>query len=359
MARGNRREPRCSNSWRPSDGPLPPQSGQSSSRWSSVPLKPSDWFSIAQLSPLASRRYSDIDQRLTPAATQGIPRLPIHTFKNPNLIPIVPRRSQNTQSPLLTDEFGQYKEVEEEQLPQIWHTAINDLIRRTAHDYDLVMNYERDAEGGQRWLPGDIARIRDVGKTLHRDIFALRRWQRVVAQPGDQDRTMMMHIKREAHFVKLLCERVQDAITKYEQKCNLELLRDGVCAQDEDGNLYKATTPEDFVAEGGFLHNKLQPTNEGVEDGGWSHPQDYYQDQYPDYGGAAIFGPSSDTVPASLSQRNLAFEVAFRSTPFDRLKRETTPQTSRQLSEQPITLHPGGSVDSQTSKTHPSSDGSK
>lgn len=274
-------------------------------------------------------------------------------------MPVVPRRSQTAQSPSLTGEPGQYEEFEEEQLPQIWHTSIDDLIRRTAHDYDLVMNYERDAEGGQRWLPGDIARIRDVGKNLHRDIFALRRWQRIVAQQGDQDKIMMMHIKREANFAKLLCERVQGAIIKYEQKCNLELLRDSVYAQDEDGNLYKPTTPEALVAEGGFLYNEPPPTNESIEDDGWKYSQGHYQDQYPDHRGAATFGLSSDTVPSSSSQRNLAFDFAFQSTPFDRLKRETTYQTSGQPSEQPVPLHIGGVLDGKISKPYPSSYGSK
>ncbi|KAF3051740.1 hypothetical protein E8E11_008040 [Didymella keratinophila] len=218
------------------------------------------------------------------------------------------------------------------------------------------MNYERDAEGGQRWLPADIAHIRNVGKNLHRDIFALRRWQRIVAQQGDQDKVMMMHIKREANFVKLLCERVQSAIAKCEQKCNLELLRDGVYAQDEDGNLYKPIAPREFVAEGGYLHNVSLSSNEGVEDGSWErhqdYNQDYNQDRCPDYSSAATFGMPPDTGPSTHSKRNLTFDFAFQSTPFDRLKREATYQPSEQPYEQPITPRSNRIVDGRISKPH-------
>lgn len=115
------------------------------------------------------------------------------------------------------------------------------------------MNYERDAEGGQRWLPEDIATIRAVGKSLHRDIFALMRRRRVIAGLGDQDsKDLMTQAKSAANVVKLLCERVQSAINKYEQKCEFELLRDGVYERDEDGNFYKPTVPQGYVVEADF-----------------------------------------------------------------------------------------------------------
>lgn len=250
---------------------------------------------------------------------------------------------------------GQYEEIEEEQLPQIWHHSIGDLIRRTAYDYDLVMNYERDAEGGQRWLPADIAHIRNVGKNLHRDIFALRRWQRIVAQQGDQDKTMMMHIKREANFMKLLCERVQSAIARHEQKCTVELLRDGVYAQDEDGNLYNPTTPQEFIADGGYLHNVPPASNEGIGDS-WGHRQDYNHEQGPDYGSTAMFGTRPDSGPSSPSTRNLAFDFAFQSTPFGMLKRQVTKQ---QEFEQPVTLRSSGLGNGRFSKPHSTSSRSK
>jgi hypothetical protein len=293
-----------------------------------------------------------MNQRLTPNSTHATPEPPIQMFKNPNLMPVVPHLAQTAQPSLPVRELEQYEEIEEERLPQIWHTSIDDLIRRTAHDYDLIMNYERDAEGGQRWTPRDIAHIRGVGKDLHRDIFALRRWQRVVAQQGDRDKIVMMQIKREANSVKLLCERVQNAIVKYEQKCNLELLRDGVYAQDEDGNLYKPTTPQEFVAEDGCLHNVPQPSNQGIGDGRWQYPQGQNQGVHQDYDSAAWLAASADTQLSSSTKHNLAFDFAFQSTPFDRLKREHTYRKSSAVADQPPASRPGRLLDGRISKPY-------
>lgn len=283
---------------------------------------------MAQPPHPSTQHYPSFDQRLSPATTHATPEPSIQTFKNPNLIPVVPRHSHTAQSFSPAGESQQYEETGEERLPQIWHTSIDDLIRRTAHDYDLIVNYERDAEGGQRWLPRDIAHIRDVGKNLHRDIFALRRWQRVVAEQGDQDKTMMMHIKREANFLKLQCERVQRAIVKYEQKCEFELLRDGVYAQDENGNFYKPTTPQQFVAEGGYPQDVPRPSTEDVEDDSLGRSQDHHQDVYQDYGGTTRLEIPSDTETLSPLKRNLASDFAFQFTPFDKPKREATHQKS-------------------------------
>ncbi|KAF3040558.1 hypothetical protein E8E12_009488 [Didymella heteroderae] len=352
MARGNQREPRCSNSWRPSDGPLSPQAGPPQREQSPVPFECSDRLSVTHTPHPGTRPYSMVDQGLTPDSTRATPESPFQTFKNPNLMPVVPRHPQTAQTSLAADGVGQFKEIEEERLPQIWHTSIDDLIRRTAHDFDLVMNYRRDAEGGQRWTPGDIAHIRDVGKNLHRDIFALRRWQRVVAQQGDQDKIMMMHIKREANFVKLLCERVQSAISKYEQKCNLELLRDGVYAQDEDGNLYKPTAPQEYVVEGGHLHDVTQMSDDGLEDSRWDYPQDDIRGHYQDHGSAARLETPPDTESSSLSKGRLAFDFAFQSNPVGRPRIEATHETSKQPSEQLTISRSGRLADGRILKPH-------
>lgn len=248
----NQQGPRCRNSWRPSDHPLYQQDLRQ--QRSPVRLDPSS----QSLRPATSR------------TSRTTPEPPSQMLKNPNLIPVMPRYPQSTAltSPIAGRDQG-YEQEEEparKRLPQIWHPSIDDLIRRTAHDYDLVMNYERDAEGGQRWLSEDVARIRDIGRHLHNDIFALRRWQRVVAEEGDQDKTMIQKIKRDANFLKLLCERIQKAINKYEQKCGIELLKNGVYAQDEDGNFYKPTSPQQYMAEGGFLQEVAHPSIETTED---------------------------------------------------------------------------------------------
>ncbi|KAJ8111450.1 hypothetical protein OPT61_g5958 [Boeremia exigua] len=255
MVREDMRGPRYRNSWHPGEGPTiqhtdrgkrarspesPVRTGPSSSTWTPRP---------------SARVFPDYNER--PASAQP--------FKNPNLIPVVPRRSHAMETFSPTVGSQQDREVDEERLPQIWHPSIDDLVRRTAHDYDMIMNYERDAEGGQRWLPEDIERIRVVGKNLHRDIFNLRRWPRVVAQHGDQDKHMMIQIKRDANLLKLLCERVQMAIVKYEQKCEFELLRDGVYAQDEDGNFYKPMALHQHVAESGYQQYVPHPSTEYYE----------------------------------------------------------------------------------------------
>ncbi|KAJ4989450.1 hypothetical protein SVAN01_04985 [Stagonosporopsis vannaccii] len=251
MAHGGERELRCRNSWRPSDG-RPSHEPESFTRLRSADQRAPNWSSSPTRAQPRAWISSDYNERWTPASTPAPTELSAQTFKNPNLIPVVPRRSYTRTSSPPAIRSHREEELDEEQLPQIWRPSTDDLIRRTAHDYDLVLNYERDAEGGQRWLPEDIATIRDVGKNLHRDIFALRRRQRVIAKLGDQDKDMIIKAKRAANLVKLLCERVQRAINKYEQKCEFELLRDGAYEQDEDGNFYKPTTPQFYGAEADF-----------------------------------------------------------------------------------------------------------
>ena len=267
--------------------------------------------------------------------TQAMPEPPAEPFRNPNLIPVVPHRSRLSKVYSPVREFYQDEEQEEERLPQIWHTSIDDLVRRTAHDYDLVMNYERDAKGGQRWLPEDIATIRNVGKHLHGDIFALRRWQRVVAEQGDQDRKMMTYIKMNVNSLKLLCERVQRVINKYEQKCEFELLRDGVYAQDEDGNFYKPTSPQQHVAEGGHLQDVARYSIGNAEgDLPAFHPEEYHDEPAISLRGYRT-STEAHTARSHMPKRNLAFDFASQRTPFDHFKEEASPQKSSPTLQSP------------------------
>ncbi|KAF9700261.1 hypothetical protein EKO04_001369 [Ascochyta lentis] len=287
--------------------------------------------------------------RLTPA-THGTLKTPSQAFKNPNLIPVLSRHTRNTA--VVTPDINLQQDAEpEERLPQIWHPSIDDLVRRTAHDYDLVMNYERDAEGGQRWLPEDIATIRDVGKRLHSDIFALRRSQRAVAYQGDQDKKMMQQIKRDANFLKLLCERVQRAINKYEQKCEFELLRDGVYAQDEDGSFYKPTTPQQHVAEGEFLWDDVQPSIKGTEDDHLNihnrHDRLVHKDRHDEIASTWKFQtPPEETQETHrrLPNRSLAVDFLFQQPSFDTVKLEAARQSPPRRSDRVF--------DSRTSNAH-------
>jgi hypothetical protein len=326
---------RCRNSWRPSDGPLSQQVLQRQ-QWSSVsfePMSQSRTLTRApQFNPIQSPPYG---QRLTSATTHATPELPPRVFKNPNLIPIVTRQSTAFTSSTkgLQQRYEQGDEPEEEQLPQIWRPFIDDLIRRTAHDYDLIMNYERDAEGGQRWLSEDIARIRGVGRHLHSNIFALKRWQRIIANEGDQNKAMMQKIKRDANFLKLLCERVQKAINETEQKCEFELLRDGFYAQDEDGNFYKPTSPQQYLAEGGFLQGDVRSSIEFAEDNIqnrlYDRGQSIYQAEkhhrktHPNTRGIWTATDTQDPLGYS-PQRSLTPNFTLEQIPLNRIKSEAS-----------------------------------
>jgi hypothetical protein len=285
------------------------------------------------------------------ATTQAMPEPPAETLRNPNLISVVLRRSRLSKVSSPAREFHQDEEQEDERSPLIWHTSFDDLVRRTAHDYDLVMNYERDAEGGQRWLPEDIATIRNVGKHLHGDIFALKRWQRVVAEQGDQDKKVMMYINRDAKFLKLLCERVQRAINKYEQKCGFELLRDGVYAQDENGNFYKPIPSQQHVAEGGFLQDVAQH-NIGNAEGGRPalHPEEHYSEPVTSSRRYRT-PPKAYTSRNHMPKRNLAFDFASQRTPFDKFKEEVALQKSFTTLQSPA-HRPDRVLNDRISKTH-------
>lgn len=342
MARDHvERELRCQNSWRPSDGPLTPQAGnlrqQQRSPWQSDLSTPSCKItrvpcSSSSQAPRAGFGVSKLPclQHSSSATTHATlePRGP-QAFNNPNLIPVTHPRAQSTAVIALEAGRPQDEQLDSERLPQIWSPTINDLIRRTAHDYDMIMNYERDAEGGQRWLPEDIAIIRDVGKHLHGDIFALRRRQRTLADQGDQDKKMMIQIKRDINLLKLQCERVQEAIHKYEQKCNFELLRDRAYAQDEFGNFYMPIAPQPFASEGRFFQDNARLSIETLEDNTWGRysrgQSTYYaEDQH----GNTLTSMNKSQIPQESypPTRNQVFDLAFQERPLDKMEPEATRQ---------------------------------
>ncbi|KAF1363263.1 hypothetical protein EJ07DRAFT_152761 [Lizonia empirigonia] len=345
MARNRiERELRCQNSWRPSDGPLTSQARdlrqQQRSSWQSDLSTPSCKItrvpcSSSSQAPRAGYGVSKLlyVQRSSSATTHATPepRGP-QAFDNPNLIPVTHTRAQSTTIPAPEAGHPQDEQLDFERLPQIWSPSINNLIRRTAHDYDMIMNYERDAEGGQRWLPQDIAIIRDVGKHLHSDIFALRRRQRTLADQGDQDKKMMIQIKRDINLLKLQCERVQEAIHKYEQKCDFELLRDGAYAQDEYGNFYKPIAPQLFASEGGFFQDKARLSIETVEDDTWGRQYSRGQSTYyaEDQHENTLTNMNKFQIPPETHPptRNQVFDLAFQERPLDKLEREATRQKS-------------------------------
>ena len=287
MTHEERNEPRCSNSWRPWDGPLQSKDKSAPRRGHTMSSDERDRFrsgATEHSSYTTHRSPADYDHNM------GLPNSRTHTpeskgeaFNNPNLIPVTTRG----------------RIWREERLPQIWHPSIDDLIRRTQNAYDLVLNYERDAKGGQRWTPDDIAKIRNVGKHLHSDVLALRCRQRDIAEQGDRDKLMMQQIKKEANSLKLLCERIQQAISKYEQKCGLELLRHGAYAQDEDGSFYKPTAPQRYLDEGGYLQSAPTSYTEHEE----------YHHVYEEYRHHAQSVPFSDRYISRPPQSNRSFDA--------------------------------------------------
>lgn len=360
MTNGSQRESRCWNSWRPSDGPLRLEAVEFRRQQSPFPLERTERTSTTQTLHPRTRQDANFDQRLAPMSTQTTPVPPARAFRNPNLMPMVPRRSYRETSSSLLGDFRQVEEADEERLPQIWHPSIDDLIRRTAHDYDLIMNYQRDAEGGQRWLPRDTSRIRAIGKNLHRDVFSLRRWQRIVAQQGDQDKATMEQIKRDVNLLKLQCERIQQAIIKYEQKCEFELLRDGIYAQDEEGNFYKPTTPQRYVTESGYLQDVPQPSIESMRDDNRGSPQAHNQNAYQGYSSTARSRTPLDTEPSSPPKRSEIFDPAFQSASWDReainrkleaTHQSTTSRSSRVSNNRVSKLHQRSSHGNSTLQT--------
>ncbi|KAF1845129.1 uncharacterized protein K460DRAFT_103542 [Cucurbitaria berberidis CBS 394.84] len=126
----------------------------------------------------------------------------------PNSAPLNRRRSQTVKR--------NKPDRDEEQLPQLWDTELDDLMGRTSRAYDVVVNYERDSEGGQRWSREDIALIRDLGKYIWDDLRAMKKWQRTVAEQGDVDEDTMRQIFDDADKMHAYCSEIQATIREKE-----------------------------------------------------------------------------------------------------------------------------------------------
>jgi hypothetical protein len=163
--------------------------------------------------------------------------------RNPNPIPLTPRyrssyaysdrdyddRSDYDRSANYDSDTSSYSDG-----PELWSASLDALMGRTARAYDLVINYERDSEGGKRWSPRDIAHIHKTGKNLHGNIRALKAWER--CHPDDRDYRLM---DEDAKKVRNVCEVVQRLIQDTEKKSELE-------------KVLEATVPLDvWLARGG------------------------------------------------------------------------------------------------------------
>jgi hypothetical protein len=149
--------------------------------------------------------------RAAPSFSRGQdPPLPLanNSYTNPNLIPVTPRRNVSHCSPSpepdVHDEDGDPD-------PQLWDTGLDSLMGRTARAYDLVINYERDSSGGERWSRESIAYVHRAGKDLHNDIRLLKSWKHDPSADTQHDL-----IRIDARNVRMLCEYVQEIISETE-----------------------------------------------------------------------------------------------------------------------------------------------
>lgn len=199
-----------------------------------------------------------------------------------------------------------------EELPQLWSPALDTLMGQTSRAYDLVLAYPRDAEGGLRWYASDIPRIRETGKHLHRDMWALKRCQRTVKYQGDPYLKITRQVERDARRMWDLCKKVQGVIGELEQKNEHELLRTGEFETDEEGNLVKVSKGEreermrdDMHRRGSWKDGKV--AQDGRNNGEVSSPPLFYVDTEPSgthshpfsdsHSRARSFSPKSRTRP--------------------------------------------------------------
>ncbi|KAH4942678.1 hypothetical protein HBI23_071290 [Parastagonospora nodorum] len=110
------------------------------------------------------------------------------------------------------------KKKEKPELP--WPADLDDLMSRTARALDLVVNYERDSDGGVRWAADAIQVIRSEGKKFHSGIANLKAWagdaERAKAQPTE--------FEKDVKYARNVCNYVQHMIGRSERNSKGESL---------------------------------------------------------------------------------------------------------------------------------------
>lgn len=122
---------------------------------------------------------------------------------------------------------------------------------RTSRAYDLVVNYHRDCEGGQRWSRENIVHIHDLGKHLHSNIRALKRQRRSIAQSKLQDEAALRDVHENAETMREYCEQIQAVIRELESH---------LLPVDDQGNIF--TDHGTYDKEGRFLGTSLLHSHE-------------------------------------------------------------------------------------------------
>lgn len=143
---------------------------------------------------------------------------------------------------------------------EVWSPFTTSLMDRTARAYDLVLNYERDSHGGQRWSHDDIIAIRQLGSHLHADIFALKQAARAllllpnVGERGfDSERreARLQAVVQQAEGVRAYCEKVQQGIRDRESR---------FLPVDEEGNIFTEDGSV-YDAQGNRYSGSIEPEN--------------------------------------------------------------------------------------------------
>ncbi|KAL1794488.1 hypothetical protein ACET3X_007909 [Alternaria dauci] len=91
------------------------------------------------------------------------------------------------------------------------------LISRTTRAYDVVIHYQRDSHGGNRWSREDIDHIHHIGRYLHGDVRDLKQWKAVIYKEGNLDAETMDKIRDDEEKVKRYCEQILDVIRDTER----------------------------------------------------------------------------------------------------------------------------------------------
>jgi hypothetical protein len=114
---------------------------------------------------------------------------------------------------------GQDSHGKEDYDSQLCDAELESLMSRTARAYDLVINYERDSYGGQRWSSSDIAHIYKNGKELHGKIRVFKSWRRSRAAGLN-----LAQVDGKVEEMRKLCETVQRAIKETENVAAVQIL---------------------------------------------------------------------------------------------------------------------------------------
>jgi len=125
-----------------------------------------------------------------------------------------------------------------ETLSRYWTDDEEEVMQRTARNYDLILAYTRDSEGGQRWSTEDIAAIRFLGRHLHQDRRALNRLRHALDAAGGTDGAVLIKMRHDKDLILKYCERIDVLIRWLEKRPRHHLLNSGEF-EEFDGNIFR------------------------------------------------------------------------------------------------------------------------